>query len=207
MLLMFGHPLVFVDIDTQRDFLDPAGALYVPGSTAIVPRLALLTDFARTHGIPILATACAHELGDPELEVFPPHCMIGTPGQERIDATARSGGAVLGRDEVFDGAVPLHLTIQKRVYDVFSHPDAGRIVGMYSRHRPTFVVYGVATDYCVKAAAEGLLSRSCRVAIVADAIRAIDTAAEGAVLTGLVAQGATLVLTEAVCRDDSRQES
>src|SRR5690606_3938710 len=25
------HPIVFVDVDTQFDFMDPAGALYVPG--------------------------------------------------------------------------------------------------------------------------------------------------------------------------------
>ena len=36
---MFDVPQVFVDIDTQRDFLDPAGALYVPGAVEIVPNL------------------------------------------------------------------------------------------------------------------------------------------------------------------------
>ena len=45
-------PSVFVDIDTQRDFLEPTGALYVPGSTEIVPRLAKLTRFARDHQDP-----------------------------------------------------------------------------------------------------------------------------------------------------------
>ena len=49
---MLEGPQVFVDIDTQRDFLEPAGALFVPGSTAIVPRLARLTRFARDQGIP-----------------------------------------------------------------------------------------------------------------------------------------------------------
>ncbi len=40
---MIEGPLVFVDIDTQRDFLDPAGVLFIPGSEAIVPNLARLT--------------------------------------------------------------------------------------------------------------------------------------------------------------------
>ena len=85
---MFDGPLVFVDIDTQRDFLDPDGALFIPESEAIVPTLARLTAFARTRNIPVLATACAHRLDDPDPEPFPPHCLIGSPGQERIDATA-----------------------------------------------------------------------------------------------------------------------
>ena len=54
---MLEGPQVFVDIDTQRDFLEPTGALFVPGSTALVPHLARLTRFARDQRIPILATA------------------------------------------------------------------------------------------------------------------------------------------------------
>src|SRR5690606_24687307 len=50
-------PLVFVDIDTQRDFLEPNGALAIDGAAAIVPNLARLTQFARERGILVLATA------------------------------------------------------------------------------------------------------------------------------------------------------
>src|SRR5690242_14266786 len=67
---MLDGPLVFVDIDTQRDFLEPAGALFVPGSTEILANLARLTRFAQEHAIPILATACAHLPDDPELKTF-----------------------------------------------------------------------------------------------------------------------------------------
>ena len=54
---MLEGPQVFVDIDTQRDFLEATGALFVSGSRAIIPNLARLTRFARDQKIPILATA------------------------------------------------------------------------------------------------------------------------------------------------------
>src|SRR4051812_14404959 len=91
-------PLVFVDIDTQRDFLDPSGTLFIVGSEVILPNLARLTGFARTRGIPVVATACAHAMDDVELRHFPPHCLVGTPGQGRVPATAWPGGEVLGPD-------------------------------------------------------------------------------------------------------------
>ena len=199
---------IFVDVDTQRDFLDPDGALYVPDSSAIRPNLAYLTQYAAARSIPVLATACAHVPDDPELEKFPPHCMIGTRGQTRIAETARLDSQILGPDDVFDAQpMPPHLTIEKRAYDVFTHPSMNSIVESASRDSaPTFVVYGVATDYCVQCAASGLLARGCRVLLVVDALRAIDSDKEGGVLTDLVARGATLALTAAVCDDsDSRQ--
>jgi nicotinamidase/pyrazinamidase len=199
---MLDGPLVFVDIDTQRDFLEPTGALFVPGSEAIIPNLELLTGFARTHDIPVLATACAHSADDPELRQFPPHCMVGTPGQERISATAWPGGEVLSPEALHFGDLPHHLTIQKRALDLFSHPDADRLIGLYRRPHPTFVVYGVATDYCVKAAVCGLLNRGSSVAVVVDAIRAIDQAGEPEVLAEFVRRGALLTLTGVVCEDD-----
>jgi nicotinamidase/pyrazinamidase len=198
---MLEGPLVFVDIDTQRDFLEPDGALYVPGSEATLANLARLTDFARRSGIPVLATACAHLPGDPELEEFGPHCMLGTPGQERVPATARSDSLVLTRGARHTGGLPAHLTLHKGQLDLFSHPEADRLVALYNTNHPTFVVYGVATDYCVRVNALGLLDRGCRVAVVVDAIRAIDPASEAEVLSELVRRGALLTLAEVVCGD------
>ena len=199
---MLDGPLVFVDVDTQRDFLEPSGALFVPGSEAILPNLARLTGFARTRGIPVLATACAHAPDDPEFRQFAPHCLIGTEGQERVAATAWPGGEILGPDSLHFGGLPHHLTVQKRVFDVFSHPDIDRLIGLYRRPHPTFVVYGVATDYCVKAVVRGLLDRGSSVAVVVDAVRAIDPEGEAEVLAGFVGRGALLTLTEVVCGDE-----
>jgi nicotinamidase/pyrazinamidase len=199
--MLDNGPVVFVDVDTPRDFLEPDGALFIPGSQVILPNLARLTGYARAQGVPVLATACAHTAGDLELRQFPPHCMIGTPGQERIAATAWPGGEVLTPDGLHFGDLPHHLTIEKRAFDVFTHPDADRLIGLYRRVHPTFVVYGVATDYCVKAVVCGLLNRGSPVALVVDAVHAIDRPAEPAVLTELVHRGALLTLTTVVCED------
>jgi nicotinamidase/pyrazinamidase len=196
---MLDGPLVFVDIDTQRDFLDPSGVLFIPGSDSLIANLAQLTQFAQERNIPVIATACAHRPDDEEFRVFPPHCLIGTPGQGRIEATSWPDSMVLSPDTPLSSESPLHLTIQKRLYDVFSHPDADHIVSRYNEDNPTFVVYGVATDYCVKAAVLGLLDRGCRVAVVVDAIRAIDAAREPEVLTEFANRGALLTLTGNVC--------
>ena len=201
-------PVVFVDIDTQRDFLEPTGALFVPGSEAILGRLRMLTESARRNGIPVLATACSHAPGDPEFQVFPPHCLAGSIGQSRIPQTAwpRESDIVIGPLDGFEPfeVLPPHLTLEKREYDVFSHPEADRVVAAYDRDKPQFVVYGVATDYCVKAAVHGLLDRGCEVAVVVDAIRAIDVEHEQDVLTEFTRRGAVLTLAEIVCGEGDR---
>jgi nicotinamidase/pyrazinamidase len=109
---------------------------------------------------------------------------------------------VLSPEALHFGDLPHHLTIQKRALDLFSHPDADRLIGLYRRPHPTFVVYGVATDYCVKAAVCGLLNRGSSVAVVVDAIRAIDQAGEPEILAEFVRRGALLTLTGVVCEDD-----
>src|SRR4051812_1582812 len=196
---MLDGPLVFVDVDTQRDFLEPGGALYIPGSERIEPNLGRLTTCARSRGIPILATACAHTPDDDEFAVLPPHCVVGTPGQRRVAVTAWPGGVLVAPDARGPDGVPPHLTLEKRRYDLFTHPDADRLVALYGRGDPTFVVYGVATDYCVRAAVLGLLDRRRRVVVVADAIRAVDPRSEPDVLSEFTRRGALLTLTERVC--------
>ncbi len=196
-------PLVFVDIDTQRDFLDPEGALFVADSVAILDNLTRLTEFARRRRIPVIATACSHATDDPEMATFGLHCLAGSPGQARVPATSWAGddGKTLGAADPFDPAGPLapHLTVEKREYDVFSHPGADSLFARYAEGAPTFVVYGVTTDYCVKAAVLGLLDRGCRVAVVVDAVRPIDREGEPVVLAELIRRGALLTLTDVVC--------
>ncbi len=201
---MLEGPLVFMDIDTQRDFLEPTGALYISGSAGILSNLRRLTAFARRLGIRIIATSCAHHPDDPELKIFPPHCMAGTSGQERVAETAAPDSVVLDVDELLTGAPPSHLTLWKRDLDIFSRSDADELITRYDRNRPAFVVYGVATDYCVAKAVEGLLRRHYRVWIVTDAIRAIDPTTEANILTDFARKGALLTITEVVCRMASK---
>jgi nicotinamidase/pyrazinamidase len=196
---MLEGPLVFVDVDTQCDFLEPTGRLYVPGSIEIRPNLHRLTGFATRRRIPILATACSHTTEDAELARFPAHCMRGTSGQERVHETQCTESVVLTAGARLVGELPLHLTLEKHEIDLFSRDDAEDIIAMYNRSSPTFVVYGVATDYCVKAVVDGLLMRLCRVAIVVDAVRGIDASIEAAILTSFVGQGVLLTMTGVVC--------
>ena len=55
---------VFVDIDTQYDFISRDGALSVPGAEGIRRNLKTLTDYALKNGIKIIASADAHVTDD-----------------------------------------------------------------------------------------------------------------------------------------------
>jgi nicotinamidase-related amidase len=57
-------------------------------------------------------------------------------------------------------------------------------------------VFGVATEYCVQRAAEGLLRRGHPIAIVTDAVRSIDPDKGRQVLANLHSNGARLITTE-----------
>ncbi|HHJ53497.1 MAG TPA: isochorismatase family protein, partial [Caldithrix abyssi] len=83
-----------------------------------------------------------------------------------------------------------HVLFEKQTFDVFSNPK----IDVYLRHlKPErVVVYGVATDYCVKAAVESLLKRNYRVELLTDAIKAVDPSAESEILANLQKQGARL---------------
>ena len=76
--------MIFFDIDTQRDFMDADGALYVKGAEAIRGNIERLLRVAGERGILTISSRCAHEPGDAEFAVFPPHCLEGTRGAERI---------------------------------------------------------------------------------------------------------------------------
>ena len=77
----------WLDIDTQIDFVFPAGALYGAGAERVIPAVAELNHYAKEHGIPVISTMCAHPEDSQEFRIWPPHCVVGTVGQRKPAAT------------------------------------------------------------------------------------------------------------------------
>jgi nicotinamidase/pyrazinamidase len=143
----------FFDIDTQLDFLYPAGALYAPGCERVIPNVAKLNAHAAAQKIPLISTTCAHTETPDEFKVWPPHCVKGCLGQRKPAATLVGGGQII---------------LEKNELDLFSNPEIERILQRLGITE--CVVYGVLTEYCVRLACMGLLSRGLHVTLVRDAI-------------------------------------
>jgi len=173
---------LFVDIDTQFDFLDPAGKLYVPGAEQIHSRLERLFAFASRSQIPVLSSADDHAPDDPEFARFPPHCVRGTPGQKKLAITTMPRSITIHPDDDLpDGAVALladhdQLIFAKDANNVFTNPHFAGLIDELQVGE--FIVFGVAFDVCVLDAARGLLERGRRVKIVRDATRALSAEGE-----------------------------
>jgi nicotinamidase/pyrazinamidase len=165
---------VFFDVDTQLDFLYPAGALYVPGAETIVKTLAELTNFAAANGIQIVSTMDAHAEDDPEFKTWKPHCVVGTTGQQKAAVTLLNRRSVLGSDG--DSKHAPQIIVEKQTIDCFSNPNLSPLLEHLKADR--FVVYGVATEVCVQCAAFGLLKTGAQVELVSDAIKSLSEAAE-----------------------------
>jgi len=107
---------IFYDIDTQNDFMNKDGTLYVPNAELIKPNLKLLTDYAQWEhrkDIPIIGSLDRHfgtekyKHREGELQrwggPFPDHCMVFTEGEEKIPETAIAykidgKGAIMPKD-------------------------------------------------------------------------------------------------------------
>jgi nicotinamidase/pyrazinamidase len=188
---MNGNAL-FWDVDTQYDFMMPDGRLYVKGAQEIIPVVSRLRTMALDGGCSIIASMDWHREDNPEISddpdfrvTFPPHCMAGSRGARRvgslgdlpldtIDLDPRSPAELAGlldRDQ-------FHIEIHKDTLDVFSNPNTVALLELLPARPEQIVVFGVALDFCVKRALEGL-ARFCDVqlVLVSDATHAIDPAA------------------------------
>jgi nicotinamidase/pyrazinamidase len=189
---------VFFDIDSQRDFLFPAGALYVPGAERIVPAIARLNRFAAAHGIPVVSTTDAHAEDDAEFSQWPPHCISGTLGQRKAEATLLDGRIVVPNrdgDLALDGA--RQIVVEKQTVDVFQCANLRRIVERLNAE--SYVVYGVVTEICVLYAARGLLHTGKPVTVVTDAVETLKAEDSERALAEICSGGGRLATTAEIC--------
>lgn len=200
---MARYSMVFVDVDTQADFLLPDGRLYVPGAEKLLPTLARLRDFAEQHNIPVLTSTDAHPTDSREFEQWPPHCVRGTPGQLKVPETLLRKYTIVPQERrTLLTEEELHRyrqwILEKDDLDLFANPQSDDLVKRLDAAQ--YVVYGVATEYCVQLAVKGLLERKRPVTLLVDAIREIQPEDGQAVLRELEAGGARLAQTEEILR-------
>ncbi len=200
--------VVFFDVDTQVDFMLPHGSLYVPGAEEIIPNLVRLMAFARQHSIPVISSADAHAPDDPEFKIWPPHCVIGTLGQQRIPETQFPDAVVVpSRAGAFMPPTRWagQTIIEKPTYDTADNPNFDAILRSLGPRR--CVVFGVATEYCVRADALALRHRGFPVDLVVDAVKAITEEGGREAIGEMRAVGVRLVKTADVCAANLRQVS
>ena len=177
----------------------PGGKLYVPGAEKLLPNIRRLTDAARKGKVFLVSHGCFHTSDDPEFKMFPPHCVQGTPGANFVPEALT--------DQVFrvpntaDATLPPQLEkfqqilLEKQTLDIFESRHAGTLVERLGT-KPEFVVFGVATEYCVRLAAKGLLQRGRRVSVVEDAIETLKPEEGARTISELRALGTKIITTD-----------
>jgi len=189
---------VYFDVDSQLDFLYPSGALYVPGAERVVPAIARLNRHAAAHSIPVISTTDAHAENDPEFRVWPPHCIAGTTGQHKAEATLLDRRIVIpNRPCPLDLNGARQIVVEKQHVDGFTAPNLQRIVDLLAADR--YVVYGVVTEICVLFAARGLLKSGKRVVVVTDAVETLNPTDSARALKEITDAGGTLALAAEFC--------
>ncbi len=168
--------VIFFDVDTQCDFMHKNGKLYVPDAEKIIPNLKKITQFAKKKNIAVISSADSHKMSDWEIasKTFPPHCMAGTSGQKKIKETVLSNFVAVPNRKLDIKKIKKlkeknRLLIEKQEYNVFSNQNTKKIL----KNIKKAYVYGVATDYCVKAVVLGLRNMGIETYVVKDAIKPV----------------------------------
>lgn len=160
--------IIFWDVDTQFDFMQPQGKLYVAGADNIITKVSEVRKFALGNGYSIIADVDWHSPDNKEIsdtpdfkQTFPPHCMAGEPGSERVGFLGELPIDYIQIDKMDTEAIQklvckeqFHIVIRKDSIDVFSNCNTVKLVELISPKK--VVVFGVALDFCVYYVVQGL---------------------------------------------------
>jgi nicotinamidase-related amidase len=157
-----------VVIDMLQDFVDESGALPVKGASEIIPNIKMLVNAARKNGVMVCYANDSHDPDDFEFKKWPRHSVQGTKESMVIPELKPEKGDII---------------ISKNDLSMFTYKDTDTL--LKSKGIKELILTGMATDYCVQAAALdvpdkygklvcGAISRGYKVSLVVDAIKPID---------------------------------
>ncbi len=194
--------ILFWDVDTQFDFMEPQGKLYIPDSEKIIANVSETRRFALENHFPIIASMDWHTEQDDEIsenpdftQSFPTHCLASEQGSSRIGYIGKVSVEVVGLDELdtetLKGLVDkkfFHVVIRKNKLDVFTNPNTLKLLELI---RPeVVVVFGVSLEICVYQTVLGLLRLgNAEVILLKNVVKGIQRKDEEKVLKEFVEKG------------------
>ena len=176
------HALILIDL--QNDFV-PTGALAVPDGERVIPvvnrlqaRFPLIVATKDWHPADHGSFASQHpgrkpgevvDLNGWPQVLWPDHCVQHTPGAEFVPTlqTQRLAGVF------FKGTDP-RIDSYSTFFDNGHRQATGLDVFLRNRQVDQVYLAGLATDYCVKFSALDAVGLGFRVALIADACRAVN---------------------------------
>jgi len=192
-------PCVFVDVNTQNDFLHERGTCPVQNRAALIPALRRTIAWAKRNQVPIISSLDCHRRGELRNIRLPQHCIDGTFGQQKLDFTLCGSHIQVEGDNTL--AVPIDLfrryqqvIFRKRTSDFFVNPKADRFIGQLPA--ADYVVAGLGIEGSVKAIALGLIARGKKVTVVVDACGYFERSEAELAVRLLGAKGAELITVD-----------
>jgi nicotinamidase/pyrazinamidase len=149
---------VLIVTDVQEGFTR-RGNLASPECTDALPRIRKIVDEVIAAGTPVIFTKDSHREGDPEFEMFPPHCIVGTPEHDLVEEFRD-----LEREAVE--------VIEKTRYSAFFRTDLENVLVRLGTNEVHLV--GFCTDICVLHTTADLRNRDYRVVVYADAVETFN---------------------------------
>lgn len=195
-------PCIFIDVDTQHDFFDPAGAMPIKGAGEIRANLKLLIGHARKNKIQVISAVEKHT--KLTLKKGPYYCMAGTRGQKKISETTLKKSRIIGNEKAslnYAGLLKRYdqLVLEKNNFNFFGNPHSLKLLKK-SRIK-NCVVFGVAIDYGLEQTILKLLENGFKVWIPVDAVKPINEENREPVMKELRTKGAEMWNTEFILKN------
>lgn len=187
---------VVVDINTQRDFCEPAGAFPVANVHDLIPQLRHMIAWTKRNFAPVVSSIESHRPFELSDSGYPIHCVDGSGGQRKLGFTILPLHAWVEADNTL--TVPMDLfgcyqqvIFRKRTDDLLGNPKADRLLSQLPVGE--YILFGTGLECSVKALALALMARGKRVTVVVDACGYWNRATADLALRKIAAKGARLV--------------
>lgn len=193
----YDHPeeLIFLDIDTQRDFFEPEGRFFLSNSEKIRANLGELAQLAVLKKVPYIATLDSHQANDPEFAKSGPHCVIGSQGQKKIHETTLDDMILVPHHQQYalDKFPDFPIVLTKQTRNLFDNVNAETAFGKTGRKK--VVIFGISVGESMVLVSKVLIEKGYEVYVVTDAIAAMDSLAGEKMLGDLEIMGAVPTFT------------
>lgn len=172
----FDAETALLVVDYQNDFADPAGSLSVAGAEELAPTINAAIRSAVEHGALVVATQDWHPESTPHFATdggpWPVHCVGGSWGAElhpslELPADAPRIRKGTNGEDGYSG-----FTVREPDSDLETPTELEPI--LRARDVRRIVVCGLATDYCVRATALDGVRLGFEVALMTDAVAAVN---------------------------------